>query len=242
MAAMNLKIVKWLLGLVVTALLPLFSADGVMAATVSTGEIKAAVVEYVEKNSNVPADRVRVTFLSKINDETFFISPVSLKVSGRNGEDFIDYSSFRVSFYSGGSLLREKSVSVSMEVLTDVVVSARSLAKNTVISKKDLKVQSRWLKNVPENMVLLSEAVGRILTRSIGVNAAITKNILGEPCIVKRGKVVRIVIDNDVMRVAVSGVSEEEGSLDQVIRVKNLSSNRIVYARVMDGDTVRVDF
>lgn len=239
---MRLKIKKWLLGVIITALFPLFSTAGAMAATVPAGEIKAALVEYVEKNGNVPADRVRVTFLSKINDETFFVSPVSLKVSGRNGEDFIDYSSFRVSFYSGGSLLREKSVSVSIEVLTDVVVSARSLAKNTVISKKDLKVQSRWLKNVPENLVRLSEATGRILTRSIGVNATITKNILGEPCLVKRGKVVRIVIDNDAIRVAVSGVSEEEGSLDQVIKVKNLSSNRIVYARVMDGDTVRVDF
>jgi flagella basal body P-ring formation protein FlgA len=224
------------------ALFPLFSITGAMAATVSVGEIKAAVIQYVENNSNVSADRVRVTFLSKINDETFPVTPVSLKVSGRHDEDYVDYSSFRVSFYSRGSLLRERSVSVSMEVLTDVVVSVRSLSKKTILCTKDLKVQGRWLKTIPENMAALSEATGKTLTRSIGVHAAITKNMLGEPCLVTRGKVVRIVMDNDVMRVAANGVSEEEGYLGQVIRVKNLSSNRIVYARVTDSDTVRVDF
>jgi flagella basal body P-ring formation protein FlgA len=212
------------------------------AATITADEIKAAVTDYVEKNSRWSAENVRVTFLSQVKAEEFPAASPSLAVYGRSREDFIDNTSFTVGFYADRSLLKEKPVNVSIEVLADVLVSVRSLARNQVIKSGDLHVRKRWLKAVPANQVALPEAIGKVLTMTVGANREITKNMLGEPTLIKRGKVVRILFDNDVLKIAALGVSEEAGRRDQVIRVKNLSSNRVIYARVTDGDSVQVDF
>lgn len=227
---------------IVLAAVLLLPAAKIQAAVISADHIKAAVTGYVEKNSRWPADRIRVSFLSKVHDEDLPVSPSQWKVSGRPGEDFIDHSSFTVGFYSGESLLLERTVSVSMEVLTDVVVSTRSLPRNRVIKPGDLSIQKIWRRSAPANLAVLSECTGKALTMSIGANREITRNMLAEPALIKRGGVVRIVLDNNALQIAAIGVSEEEGRRDQVIRVKNLSSKRVIYAKVADGDTVRVDF
>jgi flagella basal body P-ring formation protein FlgA len=165
-----------------------------------------------------------------------------LKVSGRSDEDFIDNAMFAIDFYSRGSLLRKRSVTVLIEVLTDVVVSARPLSRNRVIKPGDLYVQKRWLRSVPANRTSLAESVGKALSMTIGANRDITRNMLREQMLVKRGTVVKIEFDNDVLSVAALGRSEEGGCRGEIIRVKNISSNRVIYARVTGGDTVRVDF
>lgn len=239
-----LHVKRWLMCGVIPAVVILMAAmETAQAATVSADRIKAAVIRYVEKNSRRPAASVRVVFLSSVPDEKLPLSSsVTLEVSGRQGEDFIDYSTFVVGFYSDGALLKERSVSVSMEVLTDVTLSARPLSRHRILAPGDLYVEKRWLKNIPANLAVLKESVGRALTMSVGANREITKNMLTEPALVKRGNPVRIVFDSDVLRVSVMGVSEEEGRRDQIIRVKNIASNRVIYAKVTGGDTVRVDF
>ena len=232
-----------LAGVVLAVVFLLAGIKTAQAATVSAESIKAAVTRYVEKNSRRPEGAVRVAFLTSVSDEELpSAASVRLEVSGRPNEDFIDYSTFVVGFYSGGVLLKERSVSVTMEVLTDVTLSARPLARHYILASGDLTVQKRWLKNIPANLAVLKDSLGKALTMSVGANREITKNMLKEPALVKRGKPVRIVFDNDVLRVAVMGVSEEEGRKDQIIRVKNLASNRVIYAKVAGGDTVRVDF
>lgn len=223
------------------ALLPLLGRPA-QAALIPADDIKTAVTDYVEKNSRWPAGYVRVSFLSRVADVELPVSAPLLKVSGRSGEDFIDHSVFTVGFYSGGSLLRERSVSVSIEALCDVVLSSRPLPRNRIIQSGDLYVQKRWLRTIPANLAVLSESVGKALTVTVRANREITRNMLSDPTLVKRGKIVKIVLDNGVLRVAALGVSEEAGRRDQLIRVKNISSNRVIYARITGGDTVRVDF
>jgi flagella basal body P-ring formation protein FlgA len=233
----------WMCGVILAVVILMAAMETAQAATVSAGRIKEAVTRYVEKNSRRPAASVRVVFLSSVPDESLPVaSSVQLEVSGRQDEDFIDYSTFVVGFYSDGALLKERSVSVSMEVLADVTLSARPLPRHRILAPGDLYVQKRWLKNIPANLAVLKESVGKALTMSIGANREITKNMLKEPALVKKGNPVRIVFDNDVLHVSVMGVSEEEGRKDQIIRVKNLASSRVIYAKVTCGDTVRVDF
>ncbi|MHB8829992.1 MAG: flagellar basal body P-ring formation chaperone FlgA [Syntrophales bacterium] len=242
MAASLLKLTRYRVSVIFVTAFLLLSAIQAQAATIAADDIKAAVTNYVEKNSRWPAGCVRVSFLSRVADEELPVSAVSLKVNSRSGEDFIDYSSLNVAFYSEGTLLRKRSVTVSMEVLADVVVSTRPLPRNRIIETGDLYVQKRWLRTIPVNRIALSEAVGKVLTMTVGANREITSNMLGEPTLVKRGEIVRIVLDNDVLKVAAVGVSEEAGCKNQVIRVKNISSSRVIYARVAGGDTVLVDF
>jgi flagella basal body P-ring formation protein FlgA len=57
-----------------------------------------------------------------------------------------------------------------------------------------------------------------------------------------RGDVVRMVAESDVLRVAAKGMAKENGAVGERIRVMNLRSRKIIYAQVMDEQTVQVEF
>jgi flagella basal body P-ring formation protein FlgA len=59
---------------------------------------------------------------------------------------------------------------------------------------------------------------------------------------IKRGNVVRIVFDSDDFNITTVGISEEDGAIDKVIKVRNISSNKTIYARVTGNSLVKVEF
>ncbi len=220
----------------------LLSAIPAQAVTIPASDIKSAVQKYVTQKSPWPPDRLRVLFLTTVSDERFSEKSVSLTVSGRAGDDFIDYTPFTVGFYANGLLLKEISVRVTIEVLADVVMSKRVLSRGSPIQAGDLYVQKKWLKRPPAHLAGFAEIVGKSVKTTIGANREIKRNMLDFPTLVKKGAVVKILLDNKAISIAAIGMSEEEGTYNEIIRVKNLSSNRIIYARVAAENTVLIDF
>jgi flagella basal body P-ring formation protein FlgA len=62
------------------------------------------------------------------------------------------------------------------------------------------------------------------------------------PPLVRRGNVVVIIAESDVLKVTALGEVKEKGRRGETIRVVNLSSKKEIYARVVDSNTVKVDF
>jgi flagella basal body P-ring formation protein FlgA len=73
-------------------------------------------------------------------------------------------------------------------------------------------------------------------------NIEIKRNMLKSVKTIKRGKMVKMLLESGPMMIVTFGLSEEDGSRGDFIRVKNISSNRIVQAKVIDDSSVRVDF
>ncbi|MCX5819689.1 MAG: flagellar basal body P-ring formation chaperone FlgA [Deltaproteobacteria bacterium] len=222
----------------------LFLPGAALSATrIAADDVKTAISDYVEKNHPWPSGNVRVHFQSKISDAVFPQDSVTIEVSGRPEEDFIENATFMVGLYVGKSLIQQMMVRVILEVLTDVVVSNRALTRNREIAAEDVRVLKRWVRRIPANVVTMpSEVIGKVLTMNLNQNSEITKNILRTPLLIKRKSVVRITLENDNLSVTTMGISEEDGAADKIIRVKNLSSNRTIYAKVIGDSLVRVEY
>ncbi len=80
------------------------------------------------------------------------------------------------------------------------------------------------------------------MSTSIRPNMEITTNMLRDAIMIKKGKMVRILLDNGPVRVISTGVSEENGAYGAMIKVKNTSSKKIIFARVEGQSLVRVEF
>jgi flagella basal body P-ring formation protein FlgA len=130
-----------------------------------------------------------------------------------------------------------------MEVLKDFVVSARYLTKNKEIAADDVRVVKKWVKRLPPNVITApADVVGKALTMNLQPDTEITRSSIKALLLVKKGSVVRILFDNGFLNVSTVGISEEDGVTDALIRVKNVSSNKTIYARVTSGSLVKVEF
>ena len=213
------------------------------AATVSADTIKEAVRTYIEKHMPWPKGNIRVFFTSQFRDLQLPGKKIDLEVRGKRNDNFVGDSFYTVSFYEDDVLLRQETVRAKIEVFRDVALSVRALEKGREIRSEDVRFEGRWFTDVPANAVTdFSDFVGKQLTTSVRPNCEITRNMLRSYPLVRRGKVVRVVLESGRMTIMTVGLPEEDGSRNDVVRVKNLSSNKVIYARVVEDNTVRVDF
>lgn len=199
--------------------------------------------EHIDQNMLHPAENVRIEFLSGIPKIEDASGKITYSIESRASEEYIGDTAFNVRIFSNSVFLKEETVRVRIEVLRDFVVSLNTIAKNTVLTADDVTVQKKWVKRIPMNSISsMDDAVGKTIIVSIRPNALITRSMLRDVKPVKKGRMVQVILDNGAMRIIMSGLAEEDGADDAVVKVRNLNSNKIIYARVVGPSRVQVDF
>ncbi len=205
--------------------------------------IKGIVTGHIKKNLFLPDKSVRIEFSSPIEGVTLPGDNVTWRVQHKRNEVFIGYTTVTVRFYRDNIFLKEENIRTKVEVLKEVVVASRFLSRNTVIGYDDVKVVKKWRdRSYPNQVSDVSEIIGKTVNSRVKANYEISRNMIRASVAVKRGKLVRIVFNRGALSVSTIGSSEQDGDLGDLIRVKNLRSNKTVYARVEGDSQVRVDY
>lgn len=230
------------LAVIFLAAAPLSTLAG-QAAAIKGKQLRVMVKEYIETNMPWKQDDMRMEFLGRMADLSVPGDKISYRVKSRQDEAYIGDSVFTVAMYDDGSLVREESIRVRMEVAMGVVMSAKFLPRDTEIGADDVKLVRKWFSQSPaNNLMQIEDAVGKHPHSDIRQNTEIKRNMLKSVRTIKRGKMVRIVVENGPLTIVTVGLSEEDGSRGDFIRVRNISSNKTVYAKVIDDSSVRVDY
>ena len=211
----------------------------------ATGEtaIKEAVKQHIENNATWPKDRIRVEFLGAMPQAAIPSGHANLQVRSRAGEHYIGRTSFAVRFCKGDTFIREETVRVRIEVLTDVVASTHGMARDHIVGPGDVMVTSKWMDTATTGVLTdAGEAVGKKAAMRINAGTEITRQMLRSVPVVKKGEVVRVVLESGPMAISTVGLCQEDGGQGDLVRVQNLSSKKIIFARVMAQSLVRVDF
>jgi flagella basal body P-ring formation protein FlgA len=167
---------------------------------------------------------------------------VTLRVEPSGNETFIGDMVFLVRIYKGGNFFKAETVRARIEVLQDTVIATRMLTSGTVLKNSDIKTVRRWVHRIQQQVLSSPDrAVGKRLTVQARPGMNITPNMLKDVPLVQRGKIVKIIFDNGPMRIVTIGMPEEDGTAGSIIRVRNVTSKKIIYARVLGDSLVGID-
>jgi len=138
---------------------------------------------------------------------------------------------------------RSFTVHARIEVARDVVVAGGTLQGNRILSADEVQVKKKWVRRIdPKLLNSVDQVEGKRLVVNVPAGGEITTYMLQEPKLVKRGKVVRLQLDRGAIQISTLAICEEDGVKDALVRIKNMSSNRIIYAKVKGENHVVVDF
>ena len=99
------------------------------------------------------------------------------------------------------------------------------------------------LAKLPSNVITDPEAVlGKRTKRAIGAKTVLRTHLVEFPPLVKRGDVVVIIAESGGLKISALGQEKKKGGFGDRIPVINFDSKKILYARVLDSSTVKVDF
>lgn len=127
---------------------------------------------------------------------------------------------------------------VKARIDTPVLVAATALASGHTLDEADLKQEVRDFALTSDGLTDPALAVGRVLRRTVKAGQVIQARLLKGAEAIRRGQAVQIEANTGPIRVSAPGTALQNGAFDDVIRVKNATTGKVIFARVTGADTV----
>ena len=121
-----------------------------------------------------------------------------------------------------------------------VVKLKRSLEKNDIINLNDIEMVTLEQKYQNSFYSNLKELVGRKLKKNLKMGQILHPRHLFEKFDVNNGDVISIVSNVGNASVIVSGEAQDSGNLNDLIKVKNLESGKIVKGYIKKNKIIKI--
>ena len=206
-------------------------------------EILRILDTHLERIVNDPKKRVEIKDLR--GDEAVPLPPGALSY-----DVIVPEQAYRggplsatVVFLVNGQEKKRIRVSARVDLYADVLVAGHFLQRHHEIQEKDVQWVNRNVASLPNDIVTdLKDVLDRRTTLSINGQEVLRKSMVEFPPLVKRGDCVMMAIENQQFKITTWGEVKDEGRKGDRIRLVNLSSRKEVYGRVLDANTVLVDY
>ena len=132
-------------------------------------------------------------------------------------------------------------VPVKASIFENVVAAARPLQKGKQLDLQDLKLVKSDISKLRSGYYShIDDVLGKQLTRSITIGAAITMPTVKDPRQIKRGQSINLIAEAGGLRVQMKGKALTDGSTGERIQVRNLSTKRVIEGVVTSPTSVSV--
>lgn len=214
-------------------------ADGI---EISPEKIESMVKRFILKK--VPWDSKSVTIsVSPVKGIVLDPGTVTYEMSARNREDFLGSTNISLAFLVDGRVAKKIQMNTKIAVMQEILVSNRTLERHDVITEEDVRLEKMNLAELKTDVMTdPGEVIGKRVKRTVEVNSPLRLNFLEVPPMVKRGDMVTIVAESDVLKITTKGLVTESGCKGEMVKVINVNSRKELFAKVRDARTVEVDF
>jgi len=132
-------------------------------------------------------------------------------------------------------------VPATINIISTVYVTARPLTRGHIIQEQDIVSAEHNLSRLNYGYFSKKESlIGKQTRRRLQQNHIITPNQITEPLMVKKGEKVALIAKSSNFSIRMKGEAMMNGAQGERIRVKNMSSNRIIEGTVTQNNEVTV--
>ena len=133
-------------------------------------------------------------------------------------------------------------VPANVTTMSQVLVTNLPLRRGHLIRTEDVSLQSRDASSLKHSYLSDPEdVIGKVLKKNLARKALLTSSVLTEPHIIDKGQHVDLQAGSAGLHVRVSAIALSGGAVGEKIRVKNLSSSKIVEGTILASGAVQAD-
>jgi flagella basal body P-ring formation protein FlgA len=123
----------------------------------------------------------------------------------------------------------------------NVPVLNRSAKVGDVLTEDMLVLEKREVVNVRDTYMSVASLLGMQATRFLNAGQVVQFNDVKKEQLVKKGQMVKAVFGTNAFEVAISAEVQEGGSAGDVVKVKNLDSQKVFAAKIIERGVVRIE-
>jgi len=207
----------------------------------SQEQIQKIITDYLQENSAKLKSEVQFTAARGPEQLILPAGQLSWKVTPSNS-DILGSSSFSIFFTVDGKPAGNCVVRGKLDSFADILTAARTLHKGDVIKEEHLTLKRQNLAGLEDPFMQPEKIVSMQLGRTVSSGKPLTQKDLVAPALIKDGEMVKIYARKGSLELSTGGIAKADGRLGETIKVKNISSSKLVHCRVDGPGIVSVNF
>ena len=206
-------------------------------------DIQKEVAKLVDPESEVKILGIHILGISNSNNLSQFdkveIMPKDNKKLGRRVFSSL-FLKKDCSEEAPNSCVKRGTVFAYIEKYKEVAVANRDILKDEVLTPDSITIQSKQLSLIPQDALSYSEAISKIVKAAVKEGDVIRAGLISEDFAIKKGDRITAYIKSGNIYIEVLALALESGKIGQKIRMRNMSSNRIIWGYVQDKRRVEI--
>jgi flagella basal body P-ring formation protein FlgA len=212
------------------------------ANRISRKQIEAILGQYLRENSDkLPRAEIQLSVQRAPEQLVFPVGTLSWKVMPSR-PNILGSTSFSIAFTVDGQPAGNCVIRGRLKALGEVAVAAVSLRKGDVITSRNVRLAKQDLADLDNPFTTLEQVMGMEMARTVNSGTILDQSNVVAPSVIKEGDMVKIVARKGALRITTSGLARMDGRQGERIRVKNISTNKMIYCRVDGPGMVSVEF
>lgn len=206
----------------------------------SHAEINHAVKKFVVQQ-NVPLKNLQVTLTSLNQQLRLPQCTKALQVEMAPGAKLLGHISLKISCASPKKWKIHVAAHIDGQV--DVIIARHPIPRGTVIQSENLDFVLRQYSQLNHGYYGSANLLNNMeAKRNIKAGQILIPGFLQPQKLVLRGQHITIIAENGALKLRVKGKALMDGQQGQTIKVQNLTSKKLIYARVISAGVVRINF
>ena len=213
------------------------------AVIIKEQELKQMVSDFIVRNISQDNKTFRIKEIRVPQSVILPRGRVSYEVVAPRSGELMGKCPIAIDLSVNGQPQKKVWTTATIEILGPVLMTRKPLGRHKPITEDDIELQTMDLSDLPLDVIADPAAVlGKRTRRAIGAQTPLRADLIELPPLVKRGDLVTIIAESNGLKITTLGQVKKKGRLGERIPVINMDSKKILYARVVDANTVKVDF
>jgi flagella basal body P-ring formation protein FlgA len=132
-------------------------------------------------------------------------------------------------------------ITAQVELYKEGFVSRKAIANNEKYQSIDFEKKLINITYQKESLAKESELVDQSFKRSIPVGTPVFVSDLKRTPLVTKGQIIKVIMEGKDIEVSIQAVAEETGYMDEVIKIKNMESQKTISARLIGKGVARIE-
>lgn len=211
--------------------------------TISETKFREIFKKYLYQNLNdqgcdVVISRFKITGNKPVPD-----GPINFQYYQKGNRRFEGYVSLMVVVKINDVVKNKVKLSGWVDIFQPVVCASRDLKRGERIRKDDLYLVKRNLSHLSSKVLTdMNKIIGYMAKHNIKRDSSLKEWMFERFPIVDKGAIVTIVAESGDLKVTAPGRVLMKGYEGELVKVQNLMSKKEIYAKVINGSMVVVDF
>ena len=139
----------------------------------------------------------------------------------------------------------QKRIGINSRVMVsqEVVKTTRQIKKGEIFTTDNIHIETikteRLLGNTIKN---IKDALGYEAVNYLPNGRPLLRRSMKKPALGNKGNKIMILAQRGGMKITTPGILKEDGYKDAMVQVLNIESKKIIYGRLVDSNTVKVNF